>query len=471
MPTAPPAPRPAFDALAASVGQAPMHSDPALQPSKTRSVLGRLAGAALGAGEGFVNASGRARIQPGGGAALADGIVNAKFNKATRDYNEKQANLKAQADIEQARLEDQRRQAESTAKIGAAQAAQTASQAKAAKAAQPTPVKPVVANGAVIDPSTGKVIYKPDAKPAPTPQTIDQYINEVSLDPTLTPEVKQDRIQKRIELHNQAHPEKAITKVVQDDNGNLTAVTVNPGDVAKAGGRMALGAGGKTTKKAAPAAGAGPATGISDVAQGVLDGRVIYEKLNAKDKSAVRKELLKVNPSWREETALTSKQKDALDKMNSIDTMIKKLEDTYAAKNDLPGIGTVAGSSLGQIANERLGFGDASGVGNRAVLSNIASELIHEKYGSALSKGENERAKTFIPGPGDPPKVVIEKLKVLKQFHDAKRSEWNSGKTSPAAPATPAGGPKVGDVRTGPDGKKYRITAIRGDEVDAVPVQ
>ena len=123
-----------------------MRSDPALQPSRTRNVLGRLAGALAGGAAGYLNASGKGiRADPGVGARIGDSIVNKDYNKATRDFGEKRAALEAQAQIQAANAAEQRKAAESEARMASEKAQEEAARAARAKAERveaPRPVPP-----------------------------------------------------------------------------------------------------------------------------------------------------------------------------------------------------------------------------------------------------------------------------------------------------------------------------------------
>jgi hypothetical protein len=159
----------------------PMHSDPSLQPSTTRKVLGGLAGVALGAGAGFVNAGGRAKVDPNAGAVLADSIVNAKFNKANREYQEKQIALTAQAKLEQARADDERKTREAQAKIENYKSQAGAADARKAKSEQPTVQKPIVLpDGTVLSADGTQTVRAGVPKPPSTPQSVDQAINQIA---------------------------------------------------------------------------------------------------------------------------------------------------------------------------------------------------------------------------------------------------------------------------------------------------
>jgi hypothetical protein len=191
--------------------------------------------------------------RPNAGAVLADSIVNAKFNKANREYQEKQIALTAQAKLEQARADDERKTREAQAKIENYKSQAGAADARKAKSEQPTVQKPIVLPDGTVLSADGTQTVRAGVPKAPsTPQSVDQAINQIRLDPNRTDEVKDGLIAQIVKDHNTAHPEKAITKIVTNDKGELTAVTVNPSAVAAAGGKMALGAGGKVTKVAAP---------------------------------------------------------------------------------------------------------------------------------------------------------------------------------------------------------------------------
>lgn len=456
-----PAPRPAFDALAASVGQQPLRSDPALQPSKTRRILGGLAGAALGAGAGFVNASGRARVDPSGGAALSDSIVNAKFNKANRDFTDKQGVLKAQADIEQARLNDARKQAESTARIGseaAQEAAARATQARAMRTDTPKPMEHDPSKDLVTP--EGKVLLKGSPKADAPAQTPFQAITRIR-NSNLNPEEKEAAVTQVIADHNATNPTRPMSPTAA-----TLAVAAAKGD---AEAEKALKMLGTYNDKPKASGGASAPSGASTQDQATVDS-IIHGTTSLKDVPIKRREYIgglvdkrrgEMGPN------LTAGQKNDL---MQADTTGQLIDQVLAMQpGGLEGVGPVAGR-VGAAWSAMTGGGSQEGKDVRQLIGNIRGTITKLRAGTALSKTEKQQLDTYVPDITNSEADVISKLNGLKNYLGILKSttlKYGARDQSSGAVA----GPKVGDIRTGPDGKKYRITAIRGDEVDAEPVQ
>jgi hypothetical protein len=57
----------------------------------------------------------------------------------------------------------------------------------------------------------------------------------------------------------------------------------------------------------------------------------------------------------------------------------------------------------------------------QAAVSKDAAEIISRLYGAALSMGEQERAKSFVPDPSDPPALLASKLRKAVEWGKEKR--------------------------------------------------
>lgn len=63
----------------------------------------------------------------------------------------------------------------------------------------------------------------------------------------------------------------------------------------------------------------------------------------------------------------------------------------------------------------------------RSTVLRQAAQEINELYGAALSMGEQARANTFLPNPGDPPDVLIAKLKAARDWARTHLSRYSQG--------------------------------------------
>lgn len=67
---------------------------------------------------------------------------------------------------------------------------------------------------------------------------------------------------------------------------------------------------------------------------------------------------------------------------------------------------------VGGFLDQRM---DPNGVGPRAMVANVGSQKMHDRYGGALTVGEAERAKPFIPGTGDTADKIVSNLEEMKK--------------------------------------------------------
>ena len=109
------------------------------------------------------------------------------------------------------------------------------------------------------------------------------------------------------------------------------------------------------------------------------------------------------------------------------------------------GIGPVAGPYAG-FKNKYLGGTDARVAQIQTQIGNLYSLISHERFGSALTSGEQERAKAFLPSRDDSVLDLKVKLADMLDFVRSKRASLTGigtrtgrmgGPTEPAMPAAP----------------------------------
>ena len=81
---------------------------------------------------------------------------------------------------------------------------------------------------------------------------------------------------------------------------------------------------------------------------------------------------------------------------------------------------------MGDAAMQRL---DPAGVEARAFVADLAGQKIHDRSGAAVSVGESERLKPYVPSATDTPETVVKKLKGFKAEYEAMARELQSGGT------------------------------------------
>ena len=79
---------------------------------------------------------------------------------------------------------------------------------------------------------------------------------------------------------------------------------------------------------------------------------------------------------------------------------------------------------LGDAAMQRL---DPGGVAARAMVADIAGQKIHDRSGAAVTVGEAERLKPYVPNINDSPSTVKKKLELFKSEYAAMQQELSSG--------------------------------------------
>lgn len=81
---------------------------------------------------------------------------------------------------------------------------------------------------------------------------------------------------------------------------------------------------------------------------------------------------------------------------------------------------------MGDAAMQRL---DPAGVEARAFVADLAGQKINDRSGAAVSVGESERLKPYVPNATDTPETVLKKLKGFEAEYKAMARELQSGGT------------------------------------------
>lgn len=222
------------------------------KPSTARKVLGGIAAVGLGAAAGYVNSGKRIHVDPDTGGELGSAIINGKYRTAMGDWKDREQKAARMAQLEgqqnktdaETELHQQRISTEQRR-----QAAYDARRAQAEKIPAPKPIERNPENDLIVPDSNDPTGYRTVVKGTPKPvvhRTAEERINSILEDQGISPEEKQKRIDQTVQAHNRLHPEKPVTRVVVDDQGNATAVSVTPSQVAESGGRKPLGKIGKS---------------------------------------------------------------------------------------------------------------------------------------------------------------------------------------------------------------------------------
>jgi hypothetical protein len=120
--------------------------------------------------------------------------------------------------------------------------------------------------------------------------------------------------------------------------------------------------------------------------------------------------------------------------LSKIDKALEMVE----AKPDSLGLKNYAGDAVMQ----RL---DPAGVEVRAMIADIGGQKIHDRSGAAVTVGEAERLKPYIPAATDTPDTAKKKLKLFRQEYAAMQQAINSG-ASIAQAASRQSAPSTGGV-------------------------
>jgi len=82
-------------------------------------------------------------------------------------------------------------------------------------------------------------------------------------------------------------------------------------------------------------------------------------------------------------------------------------------------------NKLGDTVRQRT---DPEGVEGRAMIADIAGQKIHDRSGAAVTVGEAERLKPYVPNVTDAPDVVKRKLSLFRQEYAAMQDELAQGR-------------------------------------------
>jgi len=223
----------------------------------------RLAAGLIGGGAGFINASGRTRIDPRDTQAAVEGVTGeAGFRRRTDDWKRRLDTYGQQAQIEGNKVTSQRAAEDQEADLALKRAHAGAYEGQEVRARALAAVGPKPPDPIQHDPTKNLIV--PDAsdptgfrtartgKPnAPAPaRTIEGQALEIFRSDA-PPEQKKAQLDSLRDTYNQLHPEKPITHFESDNQGNVTAVSVKPTEVASSpGGKLPLGRIGKTKTEA-----------------------------------------------------------------------------------------------------------------------------------------------------------------------------------------------------------------------------
>lgn len=222
----PPPQRNAMMDLAELQAKRPLQSEH--KASGLRKTLGAIAGGLQGAGEGYMAVRGFRTPQ---GPNIGEAIVNAPYKRAMQDYGDQEDALIRKAQMEQQMAEQQRRGAESQARIATSNKQQSLYDRQIRKLDEPkpvTPIRPVVVGGELRDPTTGATIGpKATPKPDPLPNNLTQEVALINRDSQLDAGGKKVAIQAAIDRWNQTHPRAPQWRAITDAAGNVSAVTMS----------------------------------------------------------------------------------------------------------------------------------------------------------------------------------------------------------------------------------------------------
>ena len=119
--------------------------------------------------------------------------------------------------------------------------------------------------------------------------------------------------------------------------------------------------------------------------------------------------------------------------MNKIDraiTLVEKHPYAFGAWN-----------VVGDAAAQRL---NPSGIEARAMVADIAGQKIHDRSGAAVTIGESERLKPYVPNATDTADTVKRKLKLFKTEYAQMQRELQGGRPIAAVAGGDAGGDPLG---------------------------
>jgi len=217
--------------------------------------------------------------------------------------------------------------------------------------------------------------------------------------------------------------------------------------------------------------GAGSATrqgqgGLSPTAQGVIDGKVLFHRLSAKEKSAVRDELLTKVPDWEEPNFDTAGERKSAAEGASAIAGLQELKTVLQDNSQY--LGPIAGLQ-------------AYIPGSQAQKVRGSIDLIRQRVGKALEGGvlrkEDEKKYEKILGTiTDRPDIAASKIdnvisELQRDMEIAAQERNRSGRTRPALGApppltTPASTTAPVKMR-GPDGREVMVKADKAAAAEA----
>lgn len=113
-----------------------------------------------------------------------------------------------------------------------------------------------------------------------------------------------------------------------------------------------------------------------------------------------------------------------VEKMAQNNVTLSKIDRAMEAVDKYPGAFGLW-NKLGDTVRQRT---DPEGVEGRAMIADIAGQKIHDRSGAAVTVGEAERLKPYVPNVTDAPDVVKRKLSLFRQEYAAMQDELAQGR-------------------------------------------
>lgn len=138
--------------------------------------------------------------------------------------------------------------------------------------------------------------------------------------------------------------------------------------------------------------------------------------------------------------------------LTNIDNLILSLKDEATRAEDPEYKGDLhlgAWNYLGDTVRQRT---DPEGVPLRAAIANISGQVIHDRSGAAVTVGEMERLKPFLPAPTDDAATALKKAQTLRGMLGDEMRAYNSmfGADYGYKGLTPRGAPPAAAMTTAP---------------------
>lgn len=154
-----------------------------------------------------------------------------------------------------------------------------------------------------------------------------------------------------------------------------------------------------------------------------------------------------------------------IDKMATNAVTLQKIDTALALVEKSPN-SLGAKNYLGDPIMQRV---DPAGVEVRAMIADIGGQKIHDRSGAAVTVGESERLKPYIPAATDTPAVAKKKLELFRKEYAAMQQALASGASirqaamAGGSPGQPSG---KKPVRTGRDANGRKVVQYDDGSID-----